>query len=170
MKLLSLINGYDHTLFYWCLQRKHRELMVLLSRWFSRSADGHLYILAMLMAATLEYWDLLTVLLVGFAAERIIYFVLKNCLKRRRPQQAIPSFISVIQPSDQFSFPSGHTSAAFFMCGVATAFFPIIAPLLLFWAVCVGASRVIIGVHFPSDIFAGAVLGYSVALITLVYR
>lgn len=167
MKLLSAIDFFDHQMFYWFLERKHRELMVACGRWVSCSADGHLYAIALIVAAVLEQWTLVQVLLIGFAAERVIYFLLKNCLKRRRPQQAIPSFTSAVQPSDQFSFPSGHTSAAFFILSISAVFFPSLFGLLLVWAICVGASRVILGVHFPTDILAGAVLGYSVGAITL---
>lgn len=166
MKLFSAIDFFDHQMFYWCLQRKHRDTMIIAGRWVSRSADGHLYAIALLVASALAQWRLVQVLLVGFVVERVFYFVLKNCLKRRRPQQAIPSFTSVVQPSDQFSFPSGHTSAAFFVLSVSALFFPSLFILLLIWAVCVGASRVILGVHFPTDILAGAALGYSVGMLS----
>jgi undecaprenyl-diphosphatase len=53
------------------------------------------------------------VLLLALAQERALYFCLKNTLKRRRPQNAIPGFHALIAPSDEFSFPWGHTSAAF---------------------------------------------------------
>jgi undecaprenyl-diphosphatase len=162
MKLLSAIDFFDHQMFYWCLQRKHREAMITAGRWISRSADGHLYAVALLLAIALTQWRLVQVLLMGFIIERVVYFILKNCLKRRRPQQAIPSFTSVVQPSDQFSFPSGHTSAAFFVLSVSAIFSPVLFNLLCLWAICVGASRVVLGVHFPTDVFAGAALGYGV--------
>lgn len=164
MKLLSAISLFDHYMFDWCLQRKHRDLIIALSRWVSRSADGYLYGLVGLVFIALEEWPLVKVLAIGFCVERLIYFVLKNQLKRRRPQQAIPSFTSIVQPSDQFSFPSGHTSAAFFMMSVVTTSFPALLLPLMVWAIAVGLSRVMLGVHFPSDILAGAVLGYSVSV------
>ncbi len=167
MKLLSAIDFFDHRMFHWCVARKHREQMVVCGRWVSRSADGHLYALAAVLAMALSQWDLVKVLLIGFTIERIIYFILKNCLKRRRPEAAIPSFTSAVRPSDQFSFPSGHTSAAFFMLSISAVFFPEFFGLLLVWALAVGASRVIIGVHFPTDILAGASLGYGVGALTL---
>jgi undecaprenyl-diphosphatase len=167
MKLLSAIDFFDRQMFDWCLQRKHRDTMINGSRWISRSADGHLYAVALLLAVALSQWSLVQVLLLGFIIERVVYFILKNCLKRRRPQQAIPSFTSVVQPSDQFSFPSGHTSAAFFVLSVSAIFFPILFNALLIWAVGVGMSRVVLGVHFPTDIMAGAILGYGVGTLTI---
>ena len=167
MKLLSAIDFFDRQMFDWCLQRKHRDTMINGSRWISRSADGHLYAVALLLSVALSQWSLVQVLLLGFIIERVVYFILKNCLKRRRPQQAIPSFTSVVQPSDQFSFPSGHTSAAFFVLSVSAIFFPILFNVLLIWAVGVGMSRVVLGVHFPTDIMAGAILGYGVGTLTI---
>jgi undecaprenyl-diphosphatase len=138
-----------------------------MSRWISRSADGYLYIFSAIMFALFQRWDIVKILAVGFACERILYFLLKNLLKRNRPQQSIPGFTSVIQPSDQFSFPSGHTSAAFLMMGLLSAFFPAVIIPLLIWATWVGISRVMLGVHFPTDTVAGALLGYSISQFSL---
>ncbi len=167
MKLLSTLSLFDHHMFAWCIQRKHRDAFVLLSRWVSRSADGHLYIMLVILFAVSAEWLLVSVLVLGFLIERIIYFIVKNRLKRLRPQQAMANFTSVIQPSDQFSFPSGHTSAAFFVVCILSAFFPSLLLPLFLWAACVGLSRVMLGVHFPTDILAGAVLGYSVGSFSL---
>ena len=167
VKVLDTIQWVDLRAFDWCLKRKHRQLIVDVSRWVSRSADGHLYVVVAMISAALEQWSLLKILALGFAVERVVYFILKNYLKRNRPQQAIPSFTSVIEPSDQFSFPSGHTSAAFFMLGVFATLFPFFLLPLLLWAALVGVSRVMLGVHFPTDIVAGAVLGYSVSLLAV---
>lgn len=104
-----------------------------------------------------------TLALVAFAIERPIYFVLKNVLKRRRPPEVVPDFTSIIRASDQFSFPSGHTMAAFLLAGLATMFIGIAAFPLYIWASLIAASRVILGVHFPSDTIAGALLGTAIA-------
>jgi len=138
MKLLSTISLFDHYMFAWCVERKHRDRIVFVSREFSRSADGPLYAVLALIFAFLSQWDLVKVLAVGVFIERILYFILKNFLKRMRPQQAISDFTSAIQPSDQFSFPSGHTSAAFLMTAILSAFFPLLFVPMLCWAVCVG--------------------------------
>lgn len=167
MKLLSTIHMFDLRAFQWCLKRQYREQMVTVARWISRSADGYLYAVVGAIALLEKHWLFAKVLAVGFLIERVLYFILKNTLKRRRPQQTIPSFISVIQPSDQFSFPSGHTSAAFLMMAICSVFFPTLSIMLVIWAVSVGASRVLLGVHFPTDTMAGAILGYSVGILSL---
>ena len=166
MILLQTIHQFDVTTFHWFLKRKRRDLAVNISRKVSLTADGPAYVLIGLMALAAGDRLFATLLVLGFAVERAIYFVFKSGFKRNRPPQAIPGFESVIQPSDQFSFPSGHTSAAFFMATALTLYMPALAVVLVPWAMLVGLARVVLGVHFPTDIVAGAVIGTSVCLWT----
>lgn len=77
----------------------------------------------------------------------------------------MPSFEALIKPSDQFSFPSGHTMAAFLLATLVHLSFDASAVGVYLWAILVGCSRVVLGVHFPSDVVAGAVIGVLIALI-----
>ncbi|SMF95711.1 undecaprenyl-diphosphatase [Methylomagnum ishizawai] len=170
MKLLSTIHQYDVSMFYWVMARKHLAFFTQISRWVSRSGDGGLYAL---FAVYLFYTGLpadrlfLTTGLAAFLLERPVYFVLKNWFKRNRPQDALFDFRSFIIPSDQFSFPSGHTSAAFLMATLLTYFHPALAVPAYLWASGVGLSRIFLGVHFPSDILVGATMGTSIALFSM---
>ncbi len=103
--------------------------------------------------------------LLAFAFELPLYLLLKNLLKRQRPA-GLPVFIT---PSDRYSLPSGHTAAAFLMATVLAASFPLWAPLLFVWAALVGASRLLLGVHYLSDLVAGALLGGGCALLALMW-
>ena len=67
----------------------------------------------------------------------------------------------LITPSDKFSFPSGHTAAAFVFANIVVAFFPSLSIPLYLFATLVGLSRVMLGVHYPGDILAGMVLGLA---------
>jgi undecaprenyl-diphosphatase len=96
--------------------------------------------------------------------ERSLYFSLKNSLRRRRPQELVPGFRSLITASDKFSFPSGHSSGAFLLATALLVVYggPVIA--MYVWASGVALSRILLGVHFPGDTLAGALMGTSSVL------
>ncbi|QSA96861.1 phosphatase PAP2 family protein [Methylococcus sp. EFPC2] len=169
MKLMQTIHGYDVTLFSWVMRRKTQKLQVRCARWVSRSGDGYLYLtLALLLAwaGRPDDYALLACLVLGFALERPLYFVIKNGFKRDRPPAAL-NIKSFVTPSDRFSFPSGHTSAAFLVATLLGYFHPVLLPPLLVWAGLIGMARVVLGVHFPTDTLIGALMGAAVAMLSL---
>ena len=168
MKLLYSIHKYDVFMFTWLINARMHGTLTRASRYLSKTGNGQLY----LLIAGLIYWHeglslFLQALLTAFLIERPVYFVLKNGLKRDRPQAAIQNFRSIITPSDKFSFPSGHTSAAFMMATLLGYYFPPLMIPLYCWAALVGFSRVVLGVHFPTDTLVGVILGISTALFSL---
>jgi len=137
-------------------------------RRISRSGDGYLYVVigAMIVALADNGDQFLKHILAAFLIERCSYWILKNSLRRKRPAEALPDFKSQITAADEFSFPSGHTSAAFlFVTLLVLHGGPLLAPLYL-WSAAVAMSRVYLGVHFPTDTVMGAALGTSIALST----
>lgn len=173
--MASLIHRYDVSVFIWLMKRKRHALFARVGRWVSRSGDGYLYaVLALYLFASGVLWTwspenriFLVGIMAAFACERALYFVLKNSLKRHRPQEALENFRSVIKPSDRFSFPSGHTSGAFLMATCVAYFHPALAIPAYVWASSLGLSRLVLGVHFPTDIVAGMTMGTTVAAVTL---
>jgi undecaprenyl-diphosphatase len=133
----------------------------------TRAGDGWLWYLCgvlVLLFGGDERWRALagagSAALVGIA-----FFVsIKRVSGRKRPCEIEPHCWATFLPPDQFSFPSGHTITAFAV-GVTLGLFYLPAlPLLLFCAVSIALSRIVLGMHFLSDVFAGAAIGSSLAL------
>lgn len=169
MKLINSIHKYDVFMFIWLNNVSIHRALVRISRYVSKTADGFLYVLLAGWLYLIQGFNdpLLQAMLLAFAIERPVYFVLKNGFRRHRPQQALQNFRSVITPSDHFSFPSGHTSAACMMATLVGYFFPALMVGLYLWAALVGFSRVVLGVHFPTDTLVGAALGLSSAIFSI---
>src|SRR5260370_11732344 len=89
----------------------------------------------------------------------VLFMVLKKIVARRRPCALEPSCWATLLPRDQFSFPSGHSITAFAVAVPLSYYFPATAPVLLALAVSVAFSRIILGVHFLTDVIAGSIIG-----------
>ena len=96
-----------------------------------------------------------------------LYKRLKACTGRPRPCAVLADIRAGIDPLDAFSFPSGHTLHAVAFTIVAVAHFSALAWVLVPFASLVAASRVVLGLHYPSDVLAGAGIGALVALAVL---
>ncbi|MGD1096633.1 MAG: phosphatase PAP2 family protein [Bryobacteraceae bacterium] len=89
----------------------------------------------------------------------LLFRVLKKCVGRKRPCQIEPHCWCELLPPDQFSFPSGHTITAFAVAVPLGLFYPALLMGLLFCAASVAISRVLLGMHFLTDVLAGCTLG-----------
>jgi undecaprenyl-diphosphatase len=97
----------------------------------------------------------------------LLYKWLKKRTCRPRPYQVRAAIRPGADPLDRFSFPSGHTLHAVAFSILTTAHVPALACLVWPFALLVAASRVVLGLHYPTDVLAGAAIGATVALAAL---
>jgi len=90
-----------------------------------------------------------------------LFKALKKLSQRPRPCQIEPHCWSKVLPPDQFSFPSGHTMTAVSIAIVVSYFYPSLEGMLFFLALSIAISRIVLGMHFLSDVLAGVVLGVA---------
>ena len=95
----------------------------------------------------------------------VVQRMVKPIFRRRRPFVNQEVMVVGIRTADA-SFPSGHTAASFAAATALSTFYPNAAPLVFTLATLVGASRVHLGHHFPSDVTAGAMIGIGTGTLT----
>ena len=95
----------------------------------------------------------------------LIYKTLKARLLRERPFIRHPGITLAMAPLDRYSFPSGHTLHAVTFTWLAVVRFPTLAWILIPLASLIAASRVVLGLHYPSDVLAGGAIGIGLGLL-----
>ncbi|WP_374504992.1 phosphatase PAP2 family protein [Flavobacterium sp.] len=103
----------------------------------------------------------------SFLASALITTVLKDVIRRERPYVKHPE-IQPLSLEGSYSMPSGHTSIAFATATSLSMAYPkwyVVVPSFV-WASSVGYSRMHLGVHYPSDVFIGAIVGSSSVYVT----
>jgi undecaprenyl-diphosphatase len=97
----------------------------------------------------------------------LLYGAIKKLTARPRPCAVCDGIRLSVHPLDQYSFPSGHTLHAVNFSLQLTAYAPELAWLVLPFALLVAASRMVLGLHYLSDVLAGALLGGLLAMLAL---
>ncbi|MBN8798554.1 MAG: phosphatase PAP2 family protein [Stenotrophomonas acidaminiphila] len=138
---------------HYCRRRRIRTLFAVISR----LGDGVFWYLLMAALVLADGMDGLRasahMAATGLVA-LTLYKVLKRWTRRPRPFAADLRIRAWVAPLDEYSFPSGHTLHAVSFSVVALAYYPWLAPLLLPFTAGVALSRVVLGLHYPSDVLA----------------
>ncbi|CAH0541449.1 phosphatase PAP2 family protein [Vibrio marisflavi] len=166
MRTLDPIVKFDFAFSSFCLCHRFNQQVASISKAVSHTGDGHLYIVMAVLASVIDKPNgamFFAVGLLAFAFELPTYIAIKKIFKRRRPGQFSSLLPSFITPADQYSLPSGHTAAGFVMATLIGHFYPAMFSFAVVWALAIGASRILLGVHFFSDIILGAALGVACA-------
>ncbi|MEZ5490585.1 MAG: phosphatase PAP2 family protein [Gammaproteobacteria bacterium] len=169
--MLNTLTGLDNAIYRRLVRLQHISHLIPLVRLISRSGDGYLYGIfgALLFAAgDSESLQFLQAGLLAFLMELPCFMGLKAFIKRDRPFVHRGNPTSLITPADKFSMPSGHSAAAFLMATLAAVYFPALGVSVYCWATLIGLSRILLGVHYPGDVIAGAALGSSCAVMGIV--
>ncbi len=149
-----------------------RRALTRLLRLVSRLGDGVFWYALMgllaLLGGTRGQRAALHMALVGLAAA-ILYKGLKRWTRRPRPFRSHADITAYVAPLDEFSFPSGHTLHAVSFTLVAIVWFPALAPLLVPFTLLIALSRVVLGVHYPSDVLAASLIGILLAQLSWVF-
>lgn len=148
----------------------HRRCTVC-ARWISRLGDGESWVVLVVALALLQgplgARCAVHLIAVG-AAGLTLYLLIKRRACRPRPYVRLQGLRLCAPPLDEFSFPSGHTLHAVAFAVVVSAYFPALGVVLVLFAVLTGVVRVVLGLHYPSDVLAGVAVGGAVAALSLV--
>jgi undecaprenyl-diphosphatase len=156
------IQSNDHRLMRrvhrWRAPRWFRILMITMTR----GGDGWLWYGIGAILAVFGGEERFLAIGAGTAASVLGIFIfraLKHSSRRKRPCEIEPHCWATLLPPDKYSFPSGHTITAFAVAMALGMFYPQLMVALLTAAVLIAASRIILGMHFLSDVLAGCVIG-----------
>lgn len=149
----------------------HRQAMALLFRFISRIGNGIFWYSLMLVLPLLYGREGMTatgIMAIVGLLNLWLYRKCKRSVSRERPFVTLAPIHLAGVPLDRFSFPSGHTQHAVGFSVTAVAFFPQLAPVLYPIVFLVALSRPLLGLHYPSDVLIGGVLGFAVSHLILV--
>ncbi|KLI98382.1 phosphatase PAP2 family protein [Luteimonas sp. FCS-9] len=157
----------------WCLRANRACTRTWIRRGFatvSRLGDGAFWYALMAALVVLDGFD--GALAAAHMAATggvalLLYRHLKRWTRRPRPFAADGRIRAWVAPLDEFSFPSGHTLHAVAFSVVAIAHYPALAWLLAPFAAAVAASRVVLGLHYPSDVLAATAIGGVLGTLSL---
>lgn len=144
----------------------HSQRVALFFKTISRLGDGSFWYAMLLCVWLMQGWgyslQILYLMLAG-SVGTLIYKFLKHKTTRPRPYQVHQVIVLGERALDHFSFPSGHTLHAVMVTMTLGYIQPILLGIMLPFTVLVALSRMVLGLHYPSDVIVGALIGGVVA-------
>ncbi|MGA1796793.1 MAG: phosphatase PAP2 family protein, partial [bacterium] len=133
-RFFAMISRLGNGIFWYALM----ALVIILDRPLGIRASFHMGIVAMIGV--------------------LIYTILKNNMGRQRPYISWQQIKQGTAPLDYYSFPSGHTLQAALFTIIAVFYYPALALILIPFTILIALSRIILGLHYPSDVIVGALI------------
>ena len=160
----ELIQRFDEQALVWIAQYVRNGLLDPILSFYTKLGDAGLLFIALGLVMLLfkstrkAGFSALCAMLIGLV---VVNLTIKPLIARERPWLVIENFVNLVEEHDPKSFPSGHTNAAFAfalaLCMTAPKRWMKITAVCM--AVVMGLSRLYVGVHFPSDVLVGALIG-----------
>jgi undecaprenyl-diphosphatase len=170
-ELFRRVDAIEHA---WCLRLNRgcsRPAVRDIFSAISRLGDGVFwYVLILLLPVVYgetALYPAVRMAIVGVVGVAL-YKYLKSRLVRERPYISLAGITPGTRALDRYSFPSGHTLHAVSFTTLAVTSFPELAWLLVPFAGLIAASRVVLGLHYPTDVAAGAIIGATLAVLSMV--
>ena len=165
--MLQLIASGDHKLMRKVNKWPAPRWIRLASIAATRAGDGWLWYLLGLLVLLFGGDERLTATAAAGSAAVVgigLFILVKKFSGRKRPCEIEPHVWANLLPPDRFSFPSGHTITAFAVAVTLGTFYPVLWGPLMLCALAIATSRILLGMHFLSDVVVGALLGTGLAL------
>ncbi|MEO8460657.1 MAG: phosphatase PAP2 family protein [Dokdonella sp.] len=158
------------------------RLCQIANRWCARVAIARFFAIISRLGDGLFWYGLMAIMLAtggAYGAKAALHLALtglvalalyrglKRWTRRPRPFRSHVGIIVRVAPLDEFSFPSGHTLHAVSFTLIAIAWYPQLACVLWPFTALVAMSRVVLGLHYPSDVIAAALIGVALSAVSL---
>lgn len=156
---------FDRNLVHFFSKRRKNSLTTFM-RIMTKVGDGLIWFIFCVIFLAVDLYTGIA-LTITSVLQVLLQTIIKHIFVRQRPYVRFNEISMVVSPPDKFSFPSGHTAGAFTIAFVLYYFCPIFFIPMLILAVCIAFSRIYLGLHYPSDIIAGIILGFVSALISI---
>jgi undecaprenyl-diphosphatase len=153
----------------WMHRASTRDWVVRVLAAVSRVGDGWIWyaILVCLAIAGGPVGTSVTVRAVAVGAVNLVlYRIIKRWIARPRPYRTCPGICARTPSLDEFSFPSGHTLHSVAFSVILTAYYPMSAVFVWPLTLLIALSRIILGLHYPSDVIVGALIGGLTAAVS----
>lgn len=154
---------FDKTFVQFLSNRRIKSFTAFM-KFMTRIGDGLVWVVLSIIFLAINIYAGMA-LLFSIVSQVLLQSIIKRLFSRQKPYVSYTEISNVIPPPDKFSFPSGHTAAAFAVAFVFYYFYPFLFIPMLIIASLIAFSRIYLGLHYPTDVLAGIILGLISALI-----
>lgn len=168
--MIELISSFDTTVIEFIQNNLHNYIMDNVMVFITKLGDaGFVWIIiGLLLILSKKYRKVGFMVLGALALGSILgEGLIKNIVQRDRPFISLEGIDLLIKAPTSYSFPSGHTTSSFAAAGVLAMSFKNKSVYIFILAGLIAFSRLYLGVHFPTDIIIGILLGLSCSFIAL---